>query len=81
MEARRYTPTDQLAATLQKRERSQRWLARKAKVSPSLMSFAIRGERTLSEAAALRAAAALGEEFDELFRSTPQHEANTEVAA
>lgn len=70
-----------LMTTLQRRERSQRWLARKTGVSTSLMNFVIRGERTISVEKAYRAASVLGEPIEYLFVATPRNEKSTEVAA
>lgn len=79
MSNKRYNATDQLLPTLARRERSLSWLARKVRVSPQLMWFVSRGERTLAEDKALRAAAVLDEEFDRLFVSTDASISSTVV--
>lgn len=74
----RFAATPNLSATLQRRERSRRWLARKIGVSTSLMTFVVKGERTLSADKAMRAAAVLNEPVDYLFVATPQNNSDTE---
>lgn len=79
MEAQRYLATANLTETLRRRERSQRWLAKKIGISTSLMYFLVRGERTLSADKALRAAAILNEPVDYLFRCTSVHEVSADA--
>ena len=63
----RYRATDQLTATLRDQERSRRWLARKMKVSATLLTLLVQGKRTVSAEPAHRAAEALGAPFGSLF--------------
>lgn len=70
MSTQRYEATDRLIETLERRERSLSWLARKIGVSPQLMWFVSRRQRTLGADKAMRAAAVLDEPVDYLFAST-----------
>lgn len=81
MSTQRYVATESLAQTLERRERSLSWLARKIGVSTSLMWFVSRGERTLASEKALRAAAVLDEPIEYLFVSTDARDQVAEVEA
>lgn len=81
MTAQRYIATTNLHATLQRRERSRRWLARKIGVSPSLLTFVVKGERTIAADKALRAAAVLDEPIEYLFVATARNKPNTREEA
>jgi transcriptional regulator with XRE-family HTH domain len=70
MSKTRYAATENLIETLTRRERSLSWLARKIGVSPQLMWFVSKGERTLAADKAYAAALQLGEPIDYLFVST-----------
>lgn len=70
MSKQRYAATPNLMEVLSRRERSLSWLARKIEVSPQLMWFVSRGERTLKAEKAFQAAMVLGEPLDYLFVST-----------
>lgn len=70
MSKTRYIASENLIETLARRERSLAWLARKIGVSPQLMWFVSRGDRTLSSELAYRAAHELGEPIEYLFVST-----------
>tara|TARA_R100000231_G_scaffold137837_3_gene114929 strand:+ start:129 stop:317 length:189 start_codon:yes stop_codon:yes gene_type:complete len=52
---------------LEQEERSKAWLARKIKVSPSLMSLMIDGKRTFQETYKNRVCQVLNKEYSELF--------------
>lgn len=68
-----------LAATLAERERSQRWLAKKIKVSPTLMFYVVTGERTIAADKAALASAVLGKNIEDLFVSTDMAKIDTEM--
>lgn len=78
MDTTRYAATHNLLTTLQRRERSRGWLARKVGVSESLMRFVVGGSRTISADKAFRAAAVLDEPVEYLFR--PVKKASTRKA-
>lgn len=59
--------TAELRATLEQQERSAAWLARKAKVDPSLVARILSGERRASEDFKAKAAEALGVPIAVLF--------------
>jgi hypothetical protein len=79
MSTTRYSATENLIATLRRRERSGSWLARKIGVSPSLVHFVLRGERTMAADKAIRAAAVLDEPIDYLFVNTDAVNSSTEA--
>jgi DNA-binding XRE family transcriptional regulator len=83
MDAMRFTATENLFSTLERRERTRAWLARKIGVSTSLMYFLSRGSRTLSLDKAMRAAAVLDEPLEWLFVATSvlDQDAEMETAA
>lgn len=78
--ARRFAATENLFATLERRERSRSWLARKIGVSNGLIYFLSQGQRTLSFDKAARAAAILDEPMEWLFRATDETITNAYVA-
>lgn len=56
-----------LAAIIQEQGRTHQWIAARAGVSPSLISHALAGRRTLSADAALRLSSALSVDLCHLF--------------
>ena len=52
---------------LEQDERSKAWLARKIKVSPSLLSLMLDGKRTFQETYKNRICSVLNKEYSELF--------------
>jgi hypothetical protein len=60
-------PATELAAALERQERSARWLARKTRVDPSLVHRILTGERRPSDTFKQNAAEALGIPVDDLF--------------
>jgi hypothetical protein len=84
MSNERYIATPNLRAALAEDERSMGWLARKSDASWSLVSKAVRGERTVSSELAHRIAGLLGRDFFLLWdvASVRQNSADvSEVAA
>lgn len=79
MDGQRYIASPNLTATLADRERSRRWLALKIKVSPTLMTYVVTGERSLSAEKAELAAAVLGKKVSEIFVSTDASNLATEL--
>lgn len=80
MKTQRYRATPNLDRTLERKERSRRWLARKIGVSPGLLFLLVQGARTLSAEKAFLAAAILDEPVEYLFVSTEQNIVDTQEA-
>jgi hypothetical protein len=73
----RFRVSPHLEETLERKERSKRWLARKMGVSHGLLHFALKGERTVGTDAAMKAAVALAEPIEYLFVATDRDNLGT----
>jgi len=62
-----YMKFNKILQVLENDERSKAWLARKIKVSPSLLTLMLQGKRTFQETYKNRICSVLKQEYSELF--------------